>query len=156
MLNPTPFAATAGRSSAGGTSRGTTACQGGAVSASPALTKKARTRSRDAVTRSSQTSPAIRADVTAMNPSPQSRKRRLSRLSVSAPAGIANRKIGRVVATCTSETTSGDESRLVISQPAAAAYIHPPMFEIRVAVQMTANTRCPKGDHGDAAVGDMS
>ena len=79
----------------------------------------------------------------------------MSRLSVSAPAGIANRKIGRVVATCTSETTSGDESRLVISQPAAAAYIQPPMFEIRVAVQMTANTRCPKGDHGDAAVGDM-
>jgi hypothetical protein len=29
------------------------------------------------------------------------------------------------------------------------------MFEIRVAVQMTANARRAKGDHGDAAAEDM-
>jgi len=35
--------------------------------------------------------------------------------------------------------------RLVISQPDAALYIQPPMFEITVAVQMTANVLCRNG-----------
>jgi hypothetical protein len=40
-------------------------------------------------------------------------------MSTSAPAGIANRNIGRLFATCTIETMSGWGSRLVMSQPEA-------------------------------------
>jgi hypothetical protein len=39
------------------------------------------------------------------------------------------------------ETINGYELRLVISQPDAALYIQPPMFEITVAVHITANVR---------------
>jgi hypothetical protein len=58
--------------------------------------------------------------------------------------------MGRLVATWTRETTSGEEFRLVISQPQAAEYIQPPMFEISVAVQMTVKALCLKGDQGEA------
>jgi hypothetical protein len=60
-------------------------------------------------------------------------------MSASAPAGTANRNMGKVVATCTIETISGFASRLVISHPDAALYIHPPTFETTVAVQTTVN-----------------
>jgi hypothetical protein len=73
------------------------------------------------------------------------RKRRLSIMSASAPAGSANRKSGRLAATCTSDTVSGSESKLVIGQAAAALYIQPPVLETTVAVQMTAYVRCRKG-----------
>ena len=70
--------------------------------------------------------------------SPTMRNFRLSRMSASAPAGTANKNIGNVFATCTSDTMSGSGLRLVISQPDAALYIQPPMFETTVAVQITA------------------
>src|ERR1700722_15556833 len=76
------------------------------------------------------------------------RNLRLSTMSVSAPAGIANRNIGRLLATCTRETTSGAELRLIISQPEAAVYIHQPTFETTVAAQITANVLSRKGDPG--------
>jgi hypothetical protein len=44
------------------------------------------------------------------------------------------------LATCTNETTSGDELRSVINQPQAAEYIQPPMFETTVAIHSTVNT----------------
>jgi hypothetical protein len=62
----------------------------------------------------------------------------LSTMSVNAPATTANRNIGRLVATCTSETSSGSVVSSVISHAAAALYIHPPMFETTLAVQTTA------------------
>ena len=65
--------------------------------------------------------------------------------TASAPAGRAKRQYGKLVATWTNETISGEGLRLVISQPDAALYIQPPMFEITVAVQMTANVLCRNG-----------
>jgi hypothetical protein len=52
-------------------------------------------------------------------------------------AGIANRNIGRLFATCTIETRNGSESRLAMSQP-ETRYIHAPIFETTVAVQIAA------------------
>src|SRR5271168_3187121 len=87
----------------------------------------------------SQTIAAYIAEKTVIIISATMRNFLLSMMSASAPAGTANRNIGRVVATCTSDTTSGSASRLVISHPDAALYIQPPTFETTVAVQTTAN-----------------
>ena len=46
--------------------------------------------------------------------------------------------MGNVVATCTSDTTSGSGLRFVISHADAALNIQPPIFETTVAVQMAA------------------
>src|SRR5262249_32813669 len=70
---------------------------------------------------------------------------RLSTISASAPAGIANRNMGSVVATRTIETTSGAGSRLVISQPEAALYIQLPTFATTVAIHSTVNVACRNG-----------
>ena len=70
-------------------------------------------------------------------------------MSASAPAGIANRQIGSVLAACTSATIKGSGFRLVISQPEAALYIQPPILETSVAVQMTANTGWRNGAAND-------
>ena len=59
-------------------------------------------------------------------------------MSVIAPATSANRNIGKLVATCTSETSSGSSVSSVISHAAAALYIQAPVFETTVAVQTTA------------------
>src|SRR5208282_3288455 len=69
----------------------------------------------------------------------------------SAPAGIANKNIGRLFATCTMETMNGLGSRLVISQPEATLYIQPPMFETTVAIQITAKVRWRNGAQAEAA-----
>src|ERR1700686_1209728 len=74
-------------------------------------------------------------------------------MSMSAPAGIANRNIGRLLATCTMETVSGLGSRFVMSQPEATLYIQPPMFETTVAVQITVNVRWRNGAHAAVAAG---
>src|SRR5215831_14569151 len=77
------------------------------------------------------------------------RNLRMSRMSASAPAGIATRNMGSVVATCTSDTMSGSGLRLVISQPDAALYIELPTFAMTVAVQITANAGCRNGLKGE-------
>src|SRR5580658_9448858 len=74
-------------------------------------------------------------------------------MSTSAPAGIANRNIGRLFAACTIETMNGSGSRLVMSQPDATLYIQPPTFETTVAIQITANIRWRNGAHAEAAAG---
>src|SRR5262245_29166956 len=76
------------------------------------------------------------------------RNLRMSRMSASAPAGIATRNMGSVVATCTSDTMSGSGLRLVISQPEAALYIQLPTFAMTVAVQITAERRVPEWAKG--------
>jgi hypothetical protein len=70
-------------------------------------------------------------------------------MSASAPAGIATRNMGSVVATCTSDTMNGSGLRLVISQPEAALNIQAPTFAITVAVQMTAKAGERNGLKGD-------
>jgi len=79
-------------------------------------------------------------------------------MSTIAPAGIANKNIGRLFATCTNETVSGSGSRLVMSQPEATLYIQPPIFDTTVALQMMAKVLWRNGAHagaeGRAAPGD--
>jgi hypothetical protein len=48
------------------------------------------------------------------------------------------------------ETMKGLGSSRVMSQPEAAADIHPPMFETTVPIQMTVNVRWRNGLHPDA------
>jgi hypothetical protein len=67
------------------------------------------------------------------------KNRRRSTISASAPAGKANRNIGKLVATCTMETMTGSGLRLAINQPEPALYIHDPMLDARVAIQTTVN-----------------
>jgi len=76
-------------------------------------------------------------------------------MSASAPAGIATRNIGKVVATCTSDTMSGSGLRLVINQPDAALYIQPPIFETTVAVQITVKTECRNGLQGEGVLAEV-
>ena len=65
--------------------------------------------------------------------------RRGSTMSAIAPAGSVNRKIGSVVAACSSETSNGSRSSVVISQPAVVSYIAMPMSAQVLAAQTTAN-----------------
>ena len=97
MLKPTLFAEIAGARSPFETSCGTIACQAGAVSAPPIPIKKVNRSNRCAVTRSSATKAANTAESAVIAASFQNRKRRLSTTSAKAPAGSANRNIGRGV-----------------------------------------------------------
>src|SRR5665213_219065 len=153
ILTPTLLAATAGASSGLGTSKGTIDCQAGAVSAPPVPIKNMNSNNRPGVTRWGQTSAAKIADKIAMAVSTAIMNRRLSMISASAPAGIANRNIGSPLATWTNDTDKASASRLVISHPAAALYIQEPMLATTVAVQMTVKTRLRNGLHGEGATG---
>jgi hypothetical protein len=79
------------------------------------------------------------------------RNLRLSKMSASAPAGIANRQIGSVLAAATRATIKGSGLRLVISQPLAALYIQPPTLETSVAVQITVKAGWRNGATKDGA-----
>lgn len=138
MLTPTLFTATAPCSSSRGTSIGTIACQAGASKALPVATTNMNTSKSGAVTRPRVTSVAKIAAITRIPISTPMRYRRLSTMSVMAPAGRANRNIGRLEATCTRDTSSGSVVSSVMSHAAAALYIHPPVFETTVAVHTTA------------------
>src|SRR5579863_9756159 len=74
-------------------------------------------------------------------------------MSASAPAGMANKNIGRLLATCTMETMNGSGFKLVMSQADATLYIQPPMLETTVAIQINANTRWRSGAHTEAGAG---
>src|ERR1700733_14345852 len=80
---------------------------------------------------------------------------RLSKISASAPAGIANRKIGRELTAITSATMNGSGLRLVMSQPQAALYIQPPTLETNVAVQITAKAGWRNGAAKDGGRPDI-
>src|SRR5665213_2991769 len=81
---------------------------------------------------------------------------RLSKISASAPAGIANRQIGRLLTADTSATMNGSGSRLVMSQPDAALYIQPPTLDTSVAVQITAKAGWRNGAKDDARAATVS
>ena len=70
-------------------------------------------------------------------------------MSASAPAGIAKRQIGKLLAACTSATIKGSGLRLVIRQPEAALYIQPPILETSVAIQITAKAGWRNGAAND-------
>ena len=121
------------------------ACHAGAVSAAPTPARKVKASNRNAVAWPYATI-AAKPAVSSVNPiwAPISR-RRLSMMSARAPAGRPSRNIGRLVATCTSDTISGSGSSPVISQPAAAFCIQVPMLETTVATQITVNAVCLNG-----------
>src|SRR5262249_14390752 len=142
----------AGRSCLG-TSCGVTACQAGAVTAAKALIRNVNRSRTAAVTRLSETSTAKTAGIAGLAAPAKIRKRRRSTITASAPAGMASRKIGRLAATCTSETVSGSGLRLVISQLDAAVYIHVPRLVARLAVQITVKAGWRKGLQAEACGG---
>jgi hypothetical protein len=72
-------------------------------------------------------------------------------ISARAPAGTARRNIGSETATCTSDTMNGSGLRLVISQPAAALYIQPPIFDTIVAIHSAVKLGCWKGPKRERA-----
>ena len=74
-------------------------------------------------------------------------------MSAKAPAGIASRNIGSDTATCTSDTVNGSGLRLVISQPAAALYIQPPIFDTIVAIHSAVKLACRNGPRREIAGG---
>src|SRR5256885_3489362 len=75
--------------------------------------------------------------------------RRRSRISASAPAGRASRNSGRVVATCTSETISGEGVSNVINQAAAESCIHVPMLETTSEIHSARNSGRRNGLHAE-------
>ena len=75
------------------------ACQAGAVRAFAAATRKVNSSSLPGVTRCSQTRAAKIEETTATEISPAIRNLRLSTMSTSAPAGMANRNSGTAFAT---------------------------------------------------------
>src|SRR3954464_9092404 len=157
MLMPTLLAATAGDKSSLGTRSGTIDCQAGASHAEKVLVRNINSSNRAGVTTSIDTSIANAAETKEIRISRIKIKRRLSIISARAPAGSANRNIGRVVATWTRATINGSPVRVVISQPADALYIHPPMFATTVAIHRARKTECRKGLHAeDAANGTFS
>src|SRR5277367_5547645 len=80
------------------------------------------------------------------------RNRRGATISASTPAGTVHRNIGRVLATCTSETALGSGFRLVISQAEAVSEIASPVNEQVVATHITANgvwEKAPRRECGE-------
>ena len=98
-LNPTLLAETALGSSSLGTRLGTTACHPGEVNTPQTLIRNINQRSEAGVTQLNHTYAAKMPESTAVTLSPQISKRRLSKMSVSAPATSARRKNGALLAT---------------------------------------------------------
>jgi len=141
MLMPIEFNAIAGCRLARGTRLGTTACQAGAISAAPVPIAKVKARSSAGVIAPAAVITAMTLVMPARMRLTRSRNRRRSTRSASAPANSAKRKIGAVVAACTSTTIAGDGFSVVISQPAPTSCIQVPMLEISVATHSSAKAR---------------
>jgi hypothetical protein len=156
IFTPTLLAAIAADKSSLGTSCGTTDCQAGTVSAPAAPTRNVNSNRFPGVAQPSPTITAKIAETTVVSISTIIRNLRLSKISASAPAGIANRQIGKVSAVCTSATMKGSGLRLVMSQPEAALYIQPPTLETSVAVQITANAEWRNGAAKDTGLTEVA
>src|SRR5207237_10149565 len=85
------------------------------------------------------------AETTVVMVSTTIRNLRLSKMSGSAPAGIANRQIGRLAAAWTSAPMNGTGLSGGMSQPDAAQYIQPPTFDTRLPTQLTVRAECRDG-----------
>ena len=116
------------------TSSGWIACQEGAVSACPVPTAKVNPSSSQAVTSPAMVRAPNNAAEASMNDWLASSTRRRSKMSPTAPAGTANRPIGRLIAVWTSATLSGSRLSVPISHWAPTVCIHVPMFEVNCAI----------------------
>ena len=94
---------------------------------------------KDAVTQLYETLTEASRSWTAM------RNLRRSRISVSTPAGMARRKIGRVPAAWTMATAAGEAERSVINHELATSRMKLPVLPRTVAIQRTAKTGCASG-----------
>ena len=74
-------------------------------------------------------------------------------MSANAPAGSATRKIGRLVAVCTSATIVGDGSSAVMSHTAPTFCIQVPTYETTDAIHRARNSGSYSGCQGDIATG---
>ena len=63
-------------------------------------------------------------------------------MSASAPAGMVNRNIDRLLAACTIVTARGSALRLVISHAEAVSEIATPVSEQVVAIHITVKAMC--------------
>ena len=152
-LMPTPLSATAGRRCSRGTSCGMIESQAGAMRAAAVPPRKLKPRSAAGVARPDHTRSPKPATSAATITWTTINNRRRSTISASAPPASANRNIGSEFATCTSATTSGSGSRLVISHPAAAFCIQVPILDTTVATHSTAKVGCRNGLSDEASWG---
>ena len=113
--------------------------QAGEFSAQAVLSRKVVSNNSAGEARSNETSPAKMAISAAIAAETAIISRRGSTMSEMAPAGSVKRNIGRFVAACTSETSNGLRSSVVISQPDAVSYIAMPMRATVLAAHTMAN-----------------
>src|SRR5205807_2312835 len=92
--------------------------------------------------------PTARATLIATVPSPTL----AASSSFGTTSGRASRNSGRVVATCTSETISGEGVSNVINQAAAESCIHVPMLETTSEIHSARNSGRRNGLHAEGAV----
>ncbi|GAV35648.1 hypothetical protein ROTAS13_03325 [Roseomonas sp. TAS13] len=133
-LKPMPFSTMAWARSARGTSSGVTAEKAGKLMAEPMpRAKVSASKPQGPISPTAARRQSSRAEKHIQSCAPI-RKRRRSRISASAPAGMASRKTGSRLAVCTRATMPGRPSRMVISQPAPVFCTHRPMLLNSVAV----------------------
>gem|GEM_PF-6896637 len=126
-LNPAEFNATAEACRGVETTSGVIACQAGSFMTAPSPRKNVNTSSVHGLTTCHNVSPPRAAAATTIQPCVNSRSRRRSTMSASAPAGSTTKKTGIADAPCTRLTISGDVVSCVISQPAPTFCIHVPV-----------------------------
>ncbi len=135
-----------------GTRRGTIACHAGMAKADPAPITKVNSSKIQALTPPMDKSQAKRNSTTARKICVHNKSLRRLKRSPSAPAGRANRKIGKAVAACTIDTMEGEEVSSVITQPEVTLNIHVPILEISVAVHKIVKTRCLNGENAELVI----
>jgi hypothetical protein len=129
-----------------------TASQAGDVTAPAAPNRKLVNRSVSGEASLKETAAAKAAAISKVTPCMTIRSRRASTMSVKAPAGKANKNIGSVVATWTSETAMGCAFKLVISQGEAVSNIARPTFDIRLDTKTAVKAGYPKTPHREGAM----
>ena len=147
MLMAMLFNATADCNSSRGTSSGMIAPHAGIIMAMPTPRKKVKSsKINEPVTPVRVRIPSTPAQLAIQTCVPI-RNRRRSTMSAMAPAGMASRKNGVLVAACTSETITGVGASEVISHPAPTSCIHEAMFTNRMAIHSMRNTPWRNGVH---------
>ena len=126
-------------SSGAGTRSGMMACQVGPFMVAPSPSAKvSHNRVHGPVDPVRVIAPSTAA-AASINPCVTSSSLRRSNRSPAAPAGTPKRNTGRLVAVCTSATSSADGASSVISQAAPTFCIQVPMLDTTAAIQSQRN-----------------
>src|SRR5581483_2530323 len=153
-LIDTLFRETAGASCARGTSSATIACHAGALSAVPRPSAKVRSSSVTGVVNPAKVRSASIAAAANMSACVNSSNRRRSSTSAKAPAGSANKNIGKALAVRTSATITGDAESEVMSQAEPTSCIHVPILEANAAIQSARNNGWRSGASAESFSAD--